>query len=347
VTIEPAELYIPGGFFSREQSLLTEPVSLSVRPLPDPAPLGYDGAVGEFAIESTIDSGAVTLNDTVAWRVAVRGKGNIDSLPDPRWQEGPEWRAFDSDPQVTTEFQDGYRQGSRVYERVMVPTQPGTLTLLAIEYVYFNPATGSYATATSTPLQVNVAPAAAGSAPVQQLAAPAAGAAGALPAENPAVAGGTLRPIKESSLYAGARSLVARPLFWLLWLVPVALVGGLAVLSGYQRRRDAGVVERRSKNAAGIAHRAIQRAKDDPAQAGPILMAYLESRLNKPMAGLTHEAVGAILREAGASDDLSESALDVLSRSDALRFAPAHDEDGRQLLADANDLIAALDKALV
>ena len=50
VTIDPARLTIPGGFFSRGQTLQTHPVELDVQPLPANAPQGFNGAVGQYVM---------------------------------------------------------------------------------------------------------------------------------------------------------------------------------------------------------------------------------------------------------------------------------------------------------
>ena len=50
ITVEPARLIIPGGFFSSGTELQTQPVVVDIKPLPANAPASFNGAVGQFTL---------------------------------------------------------------------------------------------------------------------------------------------------------------------------------------------------------------------------------------------------------------------------------------------------------
>jgi len=155
-SIEPAEIIIPGGFFSNDQILRAQPTTLDVQTLPQNAPASYQGAVGRFDIRAEVDTNHTVINEPVTLKVTINGQGNINNLADPAWNEGPEWRAFDSHASNSTQFEGGKLMGSRTYERILVPTQAGTLIIPAIEFSFFDPETSSYQTISTQPFEVVV-----------------------------------------------------------------------------------------------------------------------------------------------------------------------------------------------
>ena len=324
VTIDPAQLSIPGDFFSSGVDLQTQPITVSVQPLPQNAPDSFRGAVGQFEISAATDLTQAEVNDTVTMDVTIMGTGNLETMPDPVWTEGPEWRSFDSKATVNAQFVDGKLQGSRTYERVLLPTENGDLVLPAIEFSYFNPVTGQYETKSTEPITVQVTGdvgAGASLAPLDPGTAVPQNAATA--AVNP-----VLRPIKSSAELSSsaASALTGQTGYWLLWVVPLLLLVGHFSWKSYQQRRLDTADLRRSKSAAGKAKKALKEAQNaglGQEAAGPILTAYMEEKMNRPVAGLSHTQLVNLLSANGVDDDLSRRVQNCLMLSEMGRYAPA------------------------
>jgi len=353
LTIDAATLSLPGDFFTRGTVLQTQPVSLNVRPLPDNAPANFHGAVGKFDIQAQADTAETEVDETVTLHVALRGQGNMNSLADPQWTEGPEWRAFDSKATVNTEFADGFLSGVRSYERLLVPTQVGDLVLPAIEFSYFNPETESYETASSESILINVigdvaanVTAGAQNGGTKEMVNTAA-TISAIPELRPN------KPASELGKSSGA-PLTENSAYWLLWIVPLFLFVGHFGWQRYQQQRLDMVDVRRSQGAAKKAKQALRAArKQQPAEAneaaGRILTSYLEERLNQRVAGQTQTRLVTMLTERGVDPALAERVQICLMLSEMGRFAPAqigiHSTDG-DLLSETEQIIDELDKEL-
>ncbi|MFN2139645.1 MAG: BatD family protein [Candidatus Promineifilaceae bacterium] len=324
VTIDPAQLSIPGDFFSSGVDLQTQSITVSVQPLPQNAPDSFRGAVGQFEISAATDLTQAEVNDTVTMDVTITGTGNLETMPDPVWTEGPEWRSFDSKATVNAQFVDGKLQGSRTYERVLLPTENGDLVLPAIEFSYFNPVTGQYETKSTEPITVQVTGdvgAGASLAPLDPGTAVPQNAATA--AVNP-----VLRPIKSSAELSSsaASALTEQTGYWLLWVVPLLLLVGHFSWKSYQQRRLDTADLRRSKSAASKAKKALKEAQNaglGQEAAGPILTAYMEEKMNRPVAGLSHTQLVNLLSANGVDDDLSRRVQNCLMLSEMGRYAPA------------------------
>lgn len=352
VTIEPAKLTIPADFFSRGLVLQTQPVNLTIQPLPDNAPANFQGAVGQFDIEAQADTAATEVNETVTLHVTLSGQGNMNGVADPQWTEGPEWRAFDSQATVNSQFVNGVMSGMRSYERLLVPTQAGDLLLPAIEFSYFNPQTRSYETASSDAIIVHV---------MGDIG------SGVTPLTPNSGAGATVSTAESWPLNPEFRSnktaaelghgsgapLLDSAGYWFLWTVPLLLIMGSFGLSRIREQRLGTADVRRSQSAAKRAKQALREARKQPeneanAAAGRILTRYLEEKLNVRIMGQTQTSVSRMLSERGLEEALSERVQTCLMRSEMGRYAPAGINSGSSdLLSDTEQVINEVDTELL
>jgi hypothetical protein len=146
--------------------------------------------------------------------------------------------------------------------------------------------------------------------------------------------------------------ITASALYWAAWLFPVFGAAGYFVWQRRQRFWENNLGLARSSQARKKAKKALAQARRQkpPAYevAGQVLMAYLSDKLDRPVAGLTHQALAGLLAEQGVGTDLIER-VEVLQVSSELgRYAPGADDPGHavSLLDEVSILIDALEKAL-
>ncbi|MCO6451933.1 MAG: protein BatD [Caldilineales bacterium] len=343
LTIDPATIEIPGGFFTRYQLLSSQSLEVQAQPLPDGAPAGFGGAVGRFDLTAEVDNTEVSANDTVTLRVTVSGEGNIETMPDVTLPDSTDWRFFADTPEVKSEIIDGKLTGSRTMEWVLTPTGGGSLEIPSLSYSFFNPETETYETLSTDPIVVNVSgsAASASSAPV------------AASTDSLATAASSLRTLKmvAKPLRQASVPLTDRTGFWLLWLVPVGLVAAQAL---YQQRRRIfkhDYAERRRRQAASDANLALAGAVASGSgqeAIAPILRDYLAAKLGHSVAGMTESELANELINAGVRTQLAMRVCDDLAASDASRFAPTGAVyPSSTAILEAKRLIADLERALV
>lgn len=325
-SIDAASMYVPGGFFSNGGTISSNPVAVNVQSLPDGAPASFQGAVGRYLIQAEVDKAQSKVNDTINWHVVLAGEGNIEAVPDPIWPTSQDWRAFESDPVVAREIKEGRVIGSRSYDRVLVPTVAGQLTLPPIEYSYFDPASAEYVTINTEPVTVVIEDDGSGAAvnanPV--ITQPAIDDGSIAPSVLP-----QLQPLKEapSSWQLANQPLNQKTAFWLLWTLPLF---ALVCHFGWQRwqmgQRN-NVDLRKSQKAARKAQKALANARKNPElhyeAAGQILTTYLEDKLNRAVSGLTHTALADMLQDKGVEKQVIDDLLYCLTVSEMGRYAPS------------------------
>ena len=221
-----------------------------LRPLPLNEPASFTGAVGKYEIEASLDADSLTLGESVTMTVTISGQGNFDTLPDPVWRDAPGWRAFENDSFHRSFVQDGAINGSKTFERVLVPDAAGVFDLPPIEYSYFDPELEQYVTVSTDAMPVQVAPdPSAAPIPDPALAA----------TEDGSMSVTDIRHIKPAPSGIGAPSdpVQLSPLIWGLGGLPVAAICGARglALGGHQKgSRAAG--ERPGSSASTRAERA-------------------------------------------------------------------------------------------
>lgn len=151
------------GLFQRpniEQYLISSSKpTLTVRPLPSPAPPDFMKAVGDFKIESNVVPQAAAVGEPVTWTLKLEGTGNWpEGLSLPSREVSKDFHVIR--PQVNRTTKEGTLfEGSISEDVVLVPTKAGSYTLGPVSYSYFDPKLGAYQTIKTGTVTVIVRPA--------------------------------------------------------------------------------------------------------------------------------------------------------------------------------------------
>lgn len=136
------------GLFQQQRieqvAVETDRPEIKVQPLP--APASFTGAVGQFTLNSKVVPQSAAVGEPITWTLELTGTGNwpdISGLP-PR-AVSQDFQAIQPQAKRTTE-EGKLFDGTLSEDVVLVPTKPGTYTLGAVEFSYFDPKTGSYQT---------------------------------------------------------------------------------------------------------------------------------------------------------------------------------------------------------
>ncbi len=147
----------PEGMEDHKITLQSKPLTIFVKPLPDlNKPADFKGAVGNFEITATVPKNNFTTDDANELTVIISGAGNLQlvTAPEVSWPEGIE--AFD--PKLTDDL---YKttvpvSGRKIISYPFTVTKPGTYSLPAIVFNFFDPKTGRYRSVSTKPLDITV-----------------------------------------------------------------------------------------------------------------------------------------------------------------------------------------------
>lgn len=362
-SIGSARLTFPGSLFQRGFELQTDPVTVNVRPLPEPMPENFRGAVGQFTLTANAktESGAssqalnIQVDEPVTLLVELQGDGNFQTLPTMLLPSLPKWRAFDSTSTTESQVINGELVGTERVEQLLVPTEAGEFEIPAIEYTFFDPQSEQYRTVRTQAIAISVE--GDGTASIWQ--SPQSDQPGSGVPVSPSVEVERLdtdirhiKPVSaELAMVGPARA--QQFSYWLLWLLPLALIVGDWGLERWQTLHAGDHAQIRRTNALRNAQRSLRRSEGDSSDpygaASRILITYLSDVLDKPVSGMTTDLLMIHLDEQGLSPQLSEQVRAVLSISAVGQYAPLDStaKSPDTLLKETGSLLKALDRALL
>jgi hypothetical protein len=329
LTIAPIRINTPETPFAPAIFLETQSITVNVQALPQDAPTSFRNAVGQFDLSSSTSTTAMTAGQPVTFAVMLTGTGNITQVLAPELPPLPNWRVY---PQPTRMEQSTAQVGTRIFEWTLIPLQAGAQRLPSVELSYFNPQTQSYQTVQTAPITLDVMP---GAAPQATLIPD----AGTDTAPTPIVF--VLKPLPN---VLGTSEPRVGMQFWLLWLFPPLVVGGLWVM----QRQPSGVDAQPRMNASRALQQAQARLKSvtgmTPRAASEgintAILEYLGAKAGKPVNSAN---ISQIL--GGVPDDLRQRLRACIEQSAAARYAPVSVGDVTLLLKETAALLVQVDKA--
>ena len=305
------------SFFSREESfeLRTDSVHFVALDVPVAGrPADFAGAVGAVGASSRISTPRARMGDPVVLTLRIEGSGNVKLWPRPALRLG--WASVaDGAERVQVDTSQARVRGSKEFDWLLTPRQPGQQQVPPVDYPYFDAERRTYASARTRPLALDVARAslaAMDSTPVTRL--------------------GIRRAIHDEL----PLPLPSRPWYWLLLAIapaPAALRRTRAKARGRTERRSA---TRRLRQAATRSERLTARE---------LRRLYLEAvgdRVPRTIGSTHPSAFSRALRLGGVTEETADAASVLLDRLDAAAFSPAGAIDG-DAASDASALVNAID----
>jgi hypothetical protein len=313
-----------GMYQTVRKRLVSKPVTIKVKDLPANAPASFNGAVGKFSFETSIDKNDIKTNEAATVKVRIAGSGNIRLIESPKIEFPSGFETFD--PKVTENINTTTQgaSGSKVIEFVAIPRTPGKYEIDKFEFTYFDPNKETYVTLKSKPISINVE--SDGSQPVGMQAM-------GFGKEDVKFIGKDIRFIKtEVPMFrVGWHSFYGSLWQWLSYAIVLAIFAGLFVLITNQRQYMNNITLVRTRRANKVARKRLESAHrymnlnesehfyDELLKC---MWGYIADKLSIPIAELSSDSARETLIESGVSVDDSTEFLRIISECEYARFAP-------------------------
>jgi hypothetical protein len=319
----------PFGLFrsGRDVSLQTDPVTVSVRPLPaEGKPAEFSGAVGQFRLEAEADRSVVKAGDAITLRVTLTGQGNVKVIPAPDLAVLSDFKIYESSATENSQPVDGRIQGSKTWEFVLVPVTGGDVDIPPVRVSVFDPVAEQYVMLATDPIPLQVETTDLDDALARS--------------DSPSIAKEWVRlqqrdirylkPV-PASLRAGAESPFASPGFLLAHAVPLLALAGSTLLRRHRERLRSDVQWARRRTAGKNVAARLKEARRQ-LDAGELrtffgelsggLRGFVADRLDLAAANLDETEVRERLGQSGTPADAADELFAVLGACDSARFSP-------------------------
>ncbi len=330
----------------QEFPVKSDPVAVTVKPLPAGAPADFTGAVGAYSLSSRLSKNEVRAGESLNLELEVRGDGNPDYTLEPKLEFPAEFEVYPPEVKSDRDIEAGRLFSIKKFNYVVVARKEGEFQIPGISFRYFDPADGQYRLAQSPTLVLKVTPGA-------DMAEPESGTSGAV--SNPEIRA-DIRFIKpdQKALPDQSMGMFGRAWFWLAHLSGLVLIGFAFWYRSYQGRlsSDQGFARKQrafAKFKKGLkkTRRLAHEKKYGEFSAGlrHSLLEYLGDRFNQSPWGLLEEDIQEILAKAGAAPEQIKEYLTLLSALAGFSYGGKM-ESTDDLIGRGEKLVASLEKSL-
>lgn len=325
-----------------KKTLVTNPVSVNVTPLPVNKPESFTGAVGSFTFRSHLDPQETKANEAIMLTLEITGTGNLKLIQNPEVEFPSNFEVYDptikNDVQVTI---NGLK-GTRKIEYLAIPRYEGNYVIPPVEFSYFDLNSRSYKTMKSPQYTVQVAK----GDPVKA-------ASSAYVNQQEVKVEEDIRFLKtgEPSFQSRNDYFVGSIAYWLWYLVPFILFVAFYMINRQQAKQQANIAFVRNKRANKIAIKRLKIAEKYLKEHNQeqfysevlrALWGYFSDKLSIPLANLSKDNIEKELSNYNISDELIATFMRILNTCEFARYAPVRSDTAMDKLY--NETLEAIGK---
>lgn len=338
---DPFGSFFGSGTNQRRVELTSEPVDLTVRPLPERNEASVNiNAVGDIQVERSVNKTRIETGETFELETRISGEGNIPLIRRPEFTIPDEIETFTPNETNSIERVGQTIRGEKIYTQQLVTRTPGSLTIPSERVAVFDPSASRYRYQTLPAIELEVVPA------------PATVSTADRPANvlQPVTGLASWQPTQSSAVYQ-------RTWFWVFLSLPF-----LALIIGRWRKhyidRLMGDDQfRRSEFAEKVASERLDQARSKLAegedtkelysQIHKAVSGYVSDKLGLPEAGLSDSELIENIEQQSVNGQTLKSTKYILDKCNTISFAPtAGKDDIESDIQKAEELITDLKKAL-
>jgi hypothetical protein len=368
LTIDPFEItvamqYRVGGarnlfddFFGNNiqevrKKVASAPLKIQVKEWPSGAPDSFNGAVGQFTMETTPPPNSMNANSSATYTVKISGTGNFPMIRAPKLELPTSFEQYNvttsENIQNTASGTTGYRQ----FAYPFIPRMEGSYTIPEFRFSYFDPRQNRYITLPSreVPLEVAVDSASVSGVKGQIVS--------GLSKEDLKILGRDIRFIKLDmpKLKPKGQLLMWSPLwFSIMGLLIVLFFVGLVMLGRWIRnmQNDKFVRGKRANKVALRRFRAAEASMKQGDKQGfydemlKALWGYMSDKLDIPMSALTKERIHEELYERNVQGGQAEEYVRIISACEEAQYSPTSSSQMNELYKKGVNVVSELESAI-
>ena len=313
----------------------SDTLSISVLPYPETPPADFTGAVGDFSINTWIDTSNVNINEAVTLHVALKGTGNLNQFKINQLNFPQSMEVF---PPKSSFIRDEFRDqitGEQKFEYILIPRQSGSFKLSPISLTYFNPANEKFMTTRSKLLTLEVGDNSGGAIAYT-----------GSRREDVSIIADDIRFIKTNKIKMTTTN--NRISFWTLvpYLASIAFFLFPATLGKFIKIRSSSFDERMRRDALRVALKDLNRNESESlSYISSVMYKYFKSKLFLRTEYLDPLILENSLKGRISSDNI-DKVVEIAKLCDANRFSPASNASEKKIIKDISIILKDIDKLL-
>ncbi|MCD6115687.1 protein BatD [bacterium] len=307
-----------------QKSIASPSLKITVLPLPEEGkPSDFSGITGNYVLSSTVDKRSVSANEAVTFKIIIKGSGNLKAFPEPAISFPAGFEAYPPKVSQKISLTSLIVHGTKTFEYVLIPRNPGIQNIPMIRIPVFNPAKRKYEILSAPAITLNVAKSRKSYENTVHT---------GLTKEEVKLVGQDIRFIKtECPVFKRVNSGTFNILFYIMVFLPIIGIGCAYLYRKHLDRLSSDEAYAREHRSGKIAKKRLVRARSAVQEnnekifydeAGRALVGFAADKLNIPEAGFITNDVKIRLKKRGIADSTIKEYFDCISVCDMKRFSP-------------------------
>lgn len=315
--------------------------TIQVKPLPQPRPANFSGAVGKFSISGKLLNPSIKTNDIATYRITINGSGNLKLITPPSIAFPSDFDSYDAKTNEHTKATTDGLTGRITFDYNFVARNTGKYEIPAVKFTYFDLESQSYKTIQTEGIHLNVTQGERSNADIdRQL---------ALLHSDIKDIHATDKQHFLSAIYKwGTLS---------FWLINAILVISFAMLmtffSKYMKKQSNHLEIRRTKAGKTALQKlelAEQTIKANDSKfytlVSQALTNFIFDSFNIEQADLNASTIQSLLLENGFAADVAENFVKLIQTCEFAQYAPSAETQRIELLSDARQSINTIQQGI-
>lgn len=293
--------------------------SVNIKPLPEPKPANFSGAVGEFTAKSMVDPHSFKTYAPATYSITVSGTGNLKYIQNPTVVMPREFDVYDPQSKVNLSPDGDNMSGDVTFEYPFIPQHVGDFEIPDTYFVFFNTSSQQYDSIKVNGCKLKVEK------------------GEGKPSDHYKLRDMDIRPIStdEITLSKSQSFFISKWWYWLIFAATLLLsIAGLAYYRKIEKTHaDTNLM--RTRRASKVAQRRLKKAQEclnnhDSngfyTETLTALWGYLSDKLTIPVSELSKDNIATEMEQFGFSQQNIDDTLDMLETCEFAQYAPSLDD---------------------
>ena len=339
-----------GGYEDVIAKALSRKVKIDVADVPEAGkPINFSGGVGSLNYKVEATKNKVKANDAFNLKITISGRGNLKLMEAPKLNLPQSFETYE--PKISENISNtGGVSGSKTYNYLIIPREPGDFTLNGLDFSYFDLDKKKYITIPSPELKITVEPGDGKSNASAQV-------FDHLKQEVK-VSENDIRYIKKGDfeLQKSDAEFFNSSAHLILMTIPLILFAGGLGYRSYYLKQNSDMVAVRGRKAASFAKKQLVNAEKQMKQNNKeefytevtnALNSYLGNKFNIPVAELSKENITRELQLRLIRPDTQIKLFDTINQCEYAKYAPGAVSGDLQAVYNSTvELISAIESEL-
>ncbi len=347
---DPFSQFFNDPFFNFNQwqdvkiPMKSDAIKVTVRDLPAGAPPTFNGAVGKFNIDISLDKKEVKSHEGVTLKIKISGKGNLKLLDPPKVNFPADFETYDPKISSNITATTAGVNGSKTFEYLVIPRNAGDYKIPVSGFSFFNLDKKQYESVPSQDLNLKVEK---GNETITT-------SVTGISKSDVQLLGKDIHFIKTNRLVfiQGTGSFFGSGLFYALIIAPALLFAVLLVFRKRYIEMQSNIGLLKSQRANKVAKKRLSAAQKYLAsndkekfldEMFKALWGFISDKLQIPVSELSKESASNALQSKNISEEMILQFAETIDSCEFARFAPGMAVSNEEIYRKGIDVISKLE----